>query len=77
MDFKGIKSDKEDNNNNSYDKKYLNNKDQENDQAIHYLTTAAYLHRITGEDIHRIESDCQAEQFLLDRRYHTTYQGEL
>jgi hypothetical protein len=27
MDFKGIKSDKEDNNNNLYDEKYLNNKD--------------------------------------------------
>jgi hypothetical protein len=58
MDFEGMKSDKEDDDDNSYDKKHLNDKDQENDQAIHYLTTAAYLYCITGEDIHRIESDC-------------------
>jgi hypothetical protein len=71
-----MKSDKEDNDN-SYDKQHSNDRDQENDQAIYYLTTAAYLHRITGKDIHRIDSDCQAEQFLLNGRYYTTYQGEL
>jgi hypothetical protein len=77
MDFEGMKSDKEDDDDDSYDEKHSNDEDQENDQAIHYLTTAAYLHRITGEDIHGMESDCQAEQFLLDGRYRTTYQGEL
>lgn len=72
MDFEGAQSDV-DNNDDSYDEE----EDQDSDQAIQYLTTAAYLHRMTDEDIHGMDSDCQAEQFLLDERYCTTYQGEL
>lgn len=76
MDFEGDQSDTGDNDD-PYDEQHQEDEDQDSDQAIQYLTAASYLHRMTGEDIYSIDSDCKAEQFLLDSRYCTTYQGEL
>lgn len=49
------------------------------EQTVHYLTLMAYIYRTTGEDIYGIDPkpDDYAEQFTLDYRYCTTYQGEL
>jgi hypothetical protein len=49
----------------------------EEEDAVHYLTSAAYLHRTTGEDIYTTELDIAVEQFVLDDRYSAKYQGEL
>jgi hypothetical protein len=77
MDFEGTQSDTDANDDPYGDQSLDDNEDQDSDQAIQYLTTAAYMHRMTGEDIYSQESDCPAQQFLLDGRYRTTYQGEL
>lgn len=47
--------------------------EEEGEEAIYYLTTAAYLYRTTGEDIHSIEAEGYAEQFILEDRYRTAY----
>jgi hypothetical protein len=74
--FEGALSDA-DESDNPYDDQPSDNDAQEGDQAVQYLTAAAYLHRTTGEDIYGMDTECKAEQFLLDGRYCTTYQGEL
>jgi len=51
--------------------------DDEGEEAINYLTSAAFLHRTTAEDIYSLEPEGYAEQFILEDRYRTTYQGEL
>jgi hypothetical protein len=51
--------------------------EEDGDQVVHYLTTTAYLHRTTAEDTYKEEPEECADQFTLDDRYRTTYQGEL
>jgi len=47
--------------------------DDEGEEAINYLTSAAFLHRTTAEDIYSLEPEGYAEQFILEDRYRTTY----
>jgi hypothetical protein len=56
---------------------YSEDDQEQGEQAVHFLTSTAYLHRTTGEDIYSMDMECQADQFMLDGRYCTTYQGEL
>lgn len=46
-------------------------------EAVQYLTETSYLHRTTGEDIYNTQPREQVDQFILDGRYSTSYQGEL
>jgi hypothetical protein len=61
------------------DGSYDEEEDDINDgeEAIHYLTANAFLHRTTGEDPTKYDSAEPAELFILEDRYRTTYQGEL
>jgi hypothetical protein len=52
--------------------------------TVSYLTSASYLHRATGEDVHNDDEPLNSEEpeedahvFVLDDRYRSTYQGEL
>lgn len=46
-------------------------------QGIANLTDAAFLHRLTGEDIYSSKPVVRADQFSLSGQYNQTYQGEL
>ena len=46
-------------------------------RGIAHLTDAAFLHRLTGEDIYTADRIVRADQFSLTGQYSQTYQGEL
>jgi hypothetical protein len=47
--------------------------EEEGKEIVNYLTTAAFLHRATAEDIYSLEPEGFAEQFILEDRYRTMY----